>query len=273
MVDHVTYLSPKSFDIWMAEQIIRDTYGDTVSVAEKKKTLLKFGRNTAIGTSYAELWNLPTGETEETHVTTNAITHFSSSSGSDTGSLVIEGHTVSGTGTDAEFTFVIQAVTLAGQTKTALTTPMARVTRAYNDTATNWVGDIHVYEDVAVTAGVPGTATAIHMTVPAGNNQSKKASTTISNLDYWIITSANGSILERNAAYGDIRIEVREVGKVFRERGNFAVNSTGGANAPIVFTPPIIVPKNSDFRLVASADGAGTTIAGWANGYLASVQP
>lgn len=268
----MTYLSPNSFDIWMAEQVILGTYGDTVSVAAKKKTLLKFGRRDNVGTTYRTLWNMPGTADHEAYPTTNAITHFASSDAGDTGSVAIEGHTVSGTGTSAEFTFVTQTVTLAGQTKTALTTPLARVNRVYNPTATEWLGSIYVAQDVTFTGGVPTVDSAVHMRTPAASNQSQKCATTISNLDYWIVTAVAGSILQKTSEFADLRLEVREVGGVFRERFNFAVSSSGGPTTRFEVYPPLIVPKNADIRMVAESGSANTIISAWINGYLAAVQ-
>ena len=268
----MTNLGNRDFDIWMAEQIILDTYGDTVSVAEKKKTLLKFGRRSDVNaTNYRTLWNEPGTADHEVFVTTNAITHFASGSGSDTGDMVVEGHTVSGTGSSAEFTFVVQTVTLAGQTKTALTTPLARCSRVYNPTDTEWVGRIGVAEDVTFTSGIPA-AVGTHMNIPAGNQGSQKAATTISNSDYWIITAVAGSILQKTSEFADLKLEVREVGGVFREKFNFAVSSSGGPTERFDVKPPVIVPKNADVRMVALAGSTNTIVTGWMNGYLASVQ-
>lgn len=269
----MTYFGLSDYDIRMAERIIENTYGDTVSVDAKLKTLLKFGRRDNINASdYRTLWNMPGSGDHEAYLTTDAVTHFASSSTSDTGSMVVEGHTVSGTGTSAEFTFVTQTVTLAGRTKTALTTPLARCSRVANPTDTDWAGDIYVSEDVSYSAGVPGTDSAVHMRVPAGNNQSQKCATTISNADYWIITAVAGSILQKTAEFADLRLEVREVGGVFRERFNFAVSTGGGPTTRFEVYPPTIVPKNADVRMVAIAGSTNTVVTAWINGYLASVQ-
>ena len=267
----MTYIGGIDYHLWMAEQIIEDTYGDTVSVASKKKTLLKFGKSVTVGTTKHTIARLGSGEVNESYVTTNAITHFASSSGSDTGSMYVEGHTVSGTGASAVFTFVTQTVTLAGQTKTALTTPLARVSRVVNPTSTSWVGTIYIARDVSFSSGVPGTANAVHMVVPAGEQQSFKCATTISGTDYWIITAVAGSIFEKASGYAEVRLEVREVGSVFKPKFLFGVSSSGGPTTRFEVYPPVIVPKNADVRMTAIADGANTDISAWANGYLAAV--
>lgn len=265
----MTYLSaPKDFEIWMAEQIIQDTYSDTVSVADKKKTLLKFGNRTDLGsTTRSTIGHLGLAALNETYVTTNAITHFASSSGSDTGDMYVEGHTVSGTGTSAQFTFVTQTVTLAGQTKTALTTPLARVSQVYNSSATDWVGDIYVAEDVAFTAGVP--ASGSHIKVPAGEQTSFKAATTVSNTDYGIIDEWVVTVGKKTNAVVDFRLEIREVGGVFRPK--VFAEASQGETFMLRFEAPIIVPKNADVRVTALASATNVEAGSWFNGYLAKV--
>lgn len=254
-----------TFDLNHAIKVIKDTYGDVVSI--KPKDLLKFGRNTLVGTSWATVASQPAGVLEETFATTNAISHFSSASTSDDGEeMVVEGHTVDGSG---NFTFVAQTVTLDGRTETALTTPLARVTRVYNNGATNWVGPIYVYEDDTVSNGVPQTDAKIHLQTPAAENGSFKGATTISNNDYWIITSVSGSVNKKQTRAVDIELQIRMKGKTFRTVYEFAVASTGTTTFEKQFSPMIIVPSNADVRLRAISSDTNTEVAGSINGYLA----
>lgn len=245
--------------------MIENTYGDIVSIHVKNKDLLKFGRNDAIGTTLATVMTLPTGVLHETYVSTNAIDKFSSSSGSDTGTIVVEGHTISG----GVFTFVSQEVTLVGQAETPLTTPLARVSRVYNSNSTDWVGVIYVYEDDTVTAGVPQTDSKVHLMTRAGENQSDKCATSISDNDYWLVTKVTGECLEKQASFVELHLEVRHEGKVFRDVVDGSASD--GHSWIHDFKPYLIIPKNSDVRLVAVADGAGTQVAGDIEGVLAGV--
>jgi hypothetical protein len=210
---------------------------------------------------------LPASILNETFVSTNAITTISSSSASDTYQLVVEGHTTSDGG--LTFVFVVQTVTLTGQTQVALTTPLARVSRTYNNGSVDSVGDIYIYETDTTTAGVPDTAAKVHLIQQAGVNNSEKASTTISNTDYLILTSFYGDCLEKTAAFATIHLEVRLAGKVFRN--NVDISATTGGRGVHEFKPYLVVPKNSDIRLRAIADGANTDISGGFQGVLASV--
>jgi len=250
------------------EREVLSTYGSQVSISDKAKSLRKFGRNGTVDTALETIWT-PGGN--EVYCTTNAITHFSSSSGSDTQQIIIEGHTVTGTGASAVFTFSVQTVTLSGQTKVALTTPLARVSRAYNDDSTDLVGNIYVYEDDTVTAGVPQTANKLHLQIPAGSNKSFKASTTFSNNDYFALTGMYASVTKSsgNAAV-DFFLEVRFVGKTFTVKEQMTITA-GSAGVELFFDPVIVIPQNADVRIRAVATATNIPCAATFEGYIASV--
>ena len=255
-------------DFWLehALRIIDDTYGVTASVIEKKKDLFKFGRSSQVNsTNYATLMTLPTGTLDETYETGNTITHVSSSVDTDEGEMVVEGHTISGT----DLTFVVQTVTLDGFVKTALTTPLARCTRLYNNTGTAWTGVVYAYEDVSATDGVPGTDAAVHCMIRAGQQQSEKASTSISSVDFWIITEMSSAVLTKTAAFADVVLESRVVGKVFRPLALLAPAS--GTPDRLLLSPYIIVPPNSDIRMRALGSG-NIDVSGTVRGTLAITQ-
>lgn len=252
-------------DFWLnhAIEVIKDTYGDTVSLQAKNKDLLKFGRSTAVTGTKTTLEISPNAN--ETFLTTNAITHISSSNNSDTVPVKIEGHTVDGNG---DFTFSVQEVTLAGQTKTALSTPLARVTRLYNNSigtppanGTELLGNVYVYEDDTVTAGVPNTNAKVHMQVQAGHQNSEKAATTISKNDYWIVTGVYADVLEKISESAEIIFEMRTKGGVFRESFTMSAAKESAGTFRHAF-PYIIVPPNTDVRLRGRSDGTSIEVSG-----------
>ena len=261
----------------LAMRTIESTYGDKVSVYEKGKSLLKFGKhldlNTADGTE--TVWTLGSraGAGNETYTTTNSIDTISSSSTSDTQSITIEGHTVSGTGTDSQFTFVIQTATLNGQNKVTLGTPLARVSRAYNTGTTAFVGDIFVYEDTAITTGVPDDFTKAHLEIRGtiGDTQSFKAATTFSNTDYFICTGGFVSIRRAQSASADFTLEVRGAGSVFRPVARINTNSNGTGAAQINLLPYAVVPKNADVRIRCAVTGNSVEVDGAFQGWIASI--
>jgi len=246
------------------EREIQQTYGDKVSIDRKAKSLIKFGRSAQLGTTSLEtVWTVCG---DEVYVTDNTISHVSSSSGSDTQEVTIEGHTIS----DGEFTFVVQTATLSGQTKVALDTSLARVSRIYNSDSTELVGRVVVYEDTTISGGVPTDETKIHIDIPAGFQQSFKAATTFSKNDYYIITGFYGAVSVKQAGAVDFYLEIRNAGKVFRQAGCFTASSTGGPS-DVSIDPPLIVPKNGDIRIRCETETNNVVAFGIFKGYLAKV--
>lgn len=339
----MAYIGTKDYWLEHAKQIILADYGDSVSVEEKNKDLLKFGFTDQVQTTLTTIMELPSGTYNETYVYRNLITTFSSSSASDTQICRIEGHTVGSdvsvstltqtagtatcttgaahgyasndwvymeganesgyngivqitvtsttqftytvasgtaspatgtiTATNQKKTFVVQDVTMNGQTQVTLGTALARATRAYipsQNRATDMVGTGYIYETDTSTSGVPDTASKVHLILNNGANTSQKASTSISNTDYWIVTGFMAHNLTKQASWLDVRLEVRTLGGVFREVEDISV-SDGSSQGIFIFEPYLIVPKNSDIRLRATADTNGRDAAGSIQGVLAKV--
>lgn len=271
----MTYISQQDPDIQQAIRVVKSTYGDDVSVISKAKNLSKFGRtenaDANVETTVAEFQG---SVVNETYVSTNIIDSISSSDSGDTESVTIEGHTISA----GQLTFVVQSVTLTGQTEATLSTPLCRATRAYNNTSTGTelVGNIYIYDNtgVTLTAGVPDIEAATKLLISAGEQQSYKAATAISNTDYYFITSLHGSILRNNAGAADIWIEIRDVenDNVFRPiTARVAVKSDGGTSTQVDFNPYLIVPKNHDMKILCKSTVANAVIEAGVEGYLAAV--
>jgi len=258
-------------DFWLdhAINVIAATYGDRVSVHTKNKDLLKFGRSEQVHTSTkTTLMTLPTGTFNETYASGNDIISVSSSATADTSlELTIEGHTVDASG---NFTFVTQTATLLGNTEVNLTTPLARCSRLYNSSAQDYAGTIYAYESDTVTAGVPQTGAKVHCEIRAGENNSEKCSTTISNTDYWIITGAYADVLEKTASTAEIMFEIRQKGGVFREVFEMSCSNTSGGTFRSSH-PYVIVPPNADVRMRALASATGTIVSAGMFGVLAKV--
>ena len=250
-----------------AEREIQATFGDVVSIDKKAKSLIKFGKSadlSANGTS--TVWTVGG---HEVYVNDNLITHISSSSAADVYEVLLECHTVSGTGQDAKFSFLTQTVTLQGQTKVALPTPVARVSQVFNNNGVELVGRVTVYEDVAITAGVPNDPTKIHIDIPVGLQGSFKAATTFSDEDYYVLTGGFGSVSLKQNAAADFYLEVREVGKVFVQRA--AVSASSGGPWDIDLDPAVIIPRNADVRITVETDTNNAVVFGVFKGYLAKV--
>lgn len=255
-------------DFWIrhAYHEIVNTYGDLVTT--KGKSLFKFGKNEDLGTSSETIWEQGGNET---YATSDLITHVSSSSGSDTETIYYEGHTSTGSGASTQFTFISDTVTLVGQTKTALPTPVARISRSENQGSTALVGDVYFYEDDTVVTGVPQTASKIHMKIPAGGNNSFKGATTFSNVDYFVLTELHLAVGKKTSATVDFALEVRKVGGLFLPKFQTTLATTGSNSENIEFRPYLIVPKNADVRVVATASTTGVEADCNFEGFLVTV--
>lgn len=250
-------------DYWVqyARNQILDTY--SVTVQDKYKPLFKFGASENLSTTETTLWEQGGQDSinHETLVSTNLITHASSTDGGDTQDLKIEGHTCSG----GDKTFVVQDFTLAGQTKTALSTPLCRSTRVYNNDSTDLAGTVFVYEDVAVSSGAPSDKTKVHLRTR--RNQSQKAATAISSVDYWAITGITLSVNKKTSATVDFYLQIALNGKVFRDQ---YIGSSNSASPPahIPFRPYLIAPANSDIRVTGIASTSSTAASAEIQGFL-----
>ena len=252
-------------DPWMdhAIEVIMSDYGVYVSAQKATKDVLKFGRSRDIETALATLMTLPDDIDNETDASTNIITTVVSSSGSDTGDVVLEGHTIDG----SNFTSAGQTVTLTGQTGASLSTPLARIERGYNAGSTDLVGTISVTEDDTFSSGVPDTDAGVHLQIFAGRNQSEKASLTTASDEYLVVTGFYCDMLTKAASFADVMLEVRLSGKVFRNKP--AISCTNGLRGVHEFKPYFIVPPNSDVRLRGTSDSAsGRDVSGGIQGVI-----
>lgn len=215
-------------------------YGDRVIL--KPKTLFKFGENQDIDVGTIETIWARGGD--ETYVSDNLINRIVSTDTNDTTTVKIEGHTLSG----SDFTFVVQEVTLTGQTPVALPTPIARCSRIYNNSGTELVGSLTVYESVGatVTLGVVTPASLVHCTTILGDQISSKCATTFSSVDYAMITQLTGGPSAKTNAIVQFTLEIREFGGVFRQKYKW---SASGSSVVINLQPYILVPKNADVRI------------------------
>jgi hypothetical protein len=251
-----------------AKEIIFAEDGVRVSVEAKNKDLLKFGRNSLVNTLKSTIMTLPAGIDNEIFVNSNLINTMVSTNPGDTQTVELEGHTISG----GLFTFVVQNVTLTGQTPVALSTPLARVSRIRNRlSATDLLGTIYVTEtDTFSAGGVPNTPSKVHIMVNAGLNNSEKAATTISNNDYWLVTKFYGDCLEKTATYGTVHFEVRLPGGVFFNLVDIAASTNfSGVH---FFEPYVIIKPNSDVRLRALSSAVGKDFSGGIQGVLLTAQ-
>ena len=250
-----------------AEREIYRQFGEVVSIQNKAKSLIKFGKSAALVTgSLQTVWTVGG---DETYVSANVIDSISSSSLTDLQEIYIEGHTVSGSGEDQKFTFVSQVVALNGRTRVALPIPLARVSTAYNNNGSLLTGRVAVYENTALTQAIPPDDTPLPMDIPLGLQESFKAATTFSDKDYFICTGGFGSVSLKQDGAADFYLEIREAGKVFRQVA--AISATSSSPWIIDLDPAVVIPKNCDARIRVETSANGVVVFSNFKGYLAKV--
>lgn len=256
----------RDYDLIQAINVVNSEYSDAVSVLSKKKNLLKFGRRTTVGTGWEALATAQGTETEETLLSSNGITHVVSGASGDNGkTLKLEYHTIS----SGVLTFGVQDVTLDASdatTPVALTTACGRANRSYNTSTSGLTGPIYYYE------GGTRTDANTHLVIPAGENQTQKAQTAISDNDYWFISSISVTCLAKTTKYVEARLEAKPTTQSYWRpvSQTFAVTDTTGTVAFPV-KPYIIVPSNYDVRLAVRTNTSSVDVAGGFSGYLAIV--
>jgi len=90
-------------------------------------------------------------------------------------------------------------------------------------------GDLYVYEDDTITAGIPDTATKVRGHIFNGNNQSLMSHFTIPHGKTGYITSCSAGISKKKDGLSNVRMYFREFEKVFQVKGTETVSSTGSS--------------------------------------------
>lgn len=247
-----------------AEREVYNQFGVDVSIDAKAKSLFRFGKTGIMTLANQTVWTLGN---HENYLTSNLITHISSSSASDTQTIQIESHTIDGNG---DFTFVVQTVTLNGQNKVALPTPVARISSAENSNSHDLVGRVLVYEDTTIVAGVPSDLTKVHIDIPQGKNHSFKAATTFDKETFAFITQGFGAVGNKQTANVEFQLEIRKKGGIFTTQAAIVAGSASG-NFSVNLDPVAIIPANSDVRITATSDNAGAEAFVNFNLYMAKV--
>lgn len=232
---------------------IKGDYGKTVSIRDKRKPLIKFGRNDDIDANVEELVWLSGGF--ETLPTDNIIDEIVSDNAADTQEVVVEGHVLE----NGVLIFKIQTVTLNGTTPVTLNPALIRATRLYNNDTFDFSGIVTVSDS---------TNSNDHLTTSGENNQSLKCAATIQDKNYWILTQLTASVNRQNSRSVDFRLKTKEFGKVFRTRLPFSCHSQSGTIV-IDLDPCIVVPANADVIIAATSSGDNTSVNASIAGYLA----
>ena len=200
----------------------------------------KFGRNPDIDTGtdpedvweFGGLYTFPDNSGEQMYI--------SSSSGSDTETIHIEG-------LDSNFNRKTVNIQLSGQTKTLIPDGIfSRVFRVYTVSDTALLGDVYVYTDSAVSSGVPDTASTVKAVVSPENQQTLMSIYTIpAGYHGWIVEiygiCSKVSGVTNPAA--DMKLMIKEYNKVLRTQYTCEFTDTLYKDD---FSIPLILPEKTD---------------------------
>jgi hypothetical protein len=181
-----------------------------------------------------------------TYSTTADIDSISSSSASDTQDINVQG-------LDSNWDLVSQTVTLTGQTRKALTTPLIRIFRMYNDNGTPLVGTVYCYVNTTISGGVPTTPGPIRAIIDISEEQTLMALYTIPNGKTGFLVSGDIGLYSKLAGYSHGHFAIRKFGKVFRTQRTFGLSTTGTTSRQFDFRIPLPIPAKTDIRVRADS--------------------
>lgn len=201
-----------------------------------------FGQNPAVGGTLEDIWAFGARHTE---ISTAAALKVSSSSGSDTFDVTIEG-------LDADWNPQTVTQTLAGQAETEVGSGKTwiRVFSMRNVGAVAAVGDVYCYLDDTVTAGVPQTQGKVQLKMPIGFERSMAARLSVPLGKVGRIVQISAFISA--AAASEIRLMYRPFGKVAEIQHVLNVYQNGET---IPYVLPLECAAKSDVFFLAKGNG------------------
>lgn len=186
------------------------------------------------------------------------IDSISSSSTSDTGDVEIQG-------LNTDYNLTIQTITITGQTRKALTTDLVRVFRIKNVGSSDFVGVPYIYENTAISTGVPTDKTKVRALVQIGNNQTLMSVYTIpagytGYMFEFDASGANGTF--NNLGQSIIKLYARPYGGVFQLKRIIALNSAGDSFPEKSWEVPEKFAEKTDIELRVNTSVDASAIAG-----------
>ncbi|MGW8256929.1 MAG: hypothetical protein ACWGMZ_05540 [Thermoguttaceae bacterium] len=204
-----------------------------------------------------DVWSY-TGQDFFTLSTTADIDTLSSSSAADVGAA----YTMLVKGLDANYTPVNQFVVPNGQNKVTLTTPLIRVYQVINVGTTPTAGDIYLYVDTAIVAGVPTDTTKVRGFSSIDEQSFSTSLVTVPDGHYGILRGIAMSLIKKTATLVQIYTVQKLYNGVIQERPIVALNTNGTSAYVRQFEFGGTAPPRTDFWLRAESDSpdVGVTI-------------
>jgi len=188
--------------------------------------------------------------------TTAAIDTVSSSNAVDAVDVVVQG-------LDANWDEVLQTVTLNGQNKVTLATPLIRCYRAYNVGTVDLVGDMYIYEDTPIINGVPVDDTKVRARITDGNNQTLMCIYTVPANHTAFFKAGYVALSEKKNANASFTWRARTFGSVFAVKSKIGLMATGSSHWSYTYGVPVVLPEKTDILIrCESTDQSDLAVSG-----------
>ena len=200
----------------------------------------KFGYNEDVDSGNEDVWVYGG---PYTYSTTADIDRLSSSDDGDTQNIILQGQKL-------DYTEVTQTATLTGQTPVALTTPMRRIYRMYNNSATAIAGTVYCFVDGATTNGVPDTASDVRAVINNGDGQTEMCLYTVPKGKQGFVYRIQSSIDKSSGNYAVNTFDIRLPGKDWRLQNRMIPIGTGINSVSKEFNGSLgPYPEGTDMRI------------------------
>ena len=189
------------------------------------------------------------------------IDSVSSSNAAETGMLMVEGLDINGLR-------VTQTITINGQTRVALTTPLWRVYRAANitpnsgaDRSIGFLGVVYIYVNTALSGGVPVDTTKVMTIVNNGNNQTLMSHYTVPVNETAVSMGGSNRIIKKGTASVIMNAYIRTYGTPFRKINVGSLSTVGTSVGVEQRFVPGVFPGRSDIVITGDSDTNGVGVA------------
>lgn len=163
-------------------------------------------------------------------------------------------------GLNSNYEEITQTITLNGQNKVTLTTPLLRVFRMKNIGSVDLLGNIYIYPDTAITAGVPDDTSNVRAIINNSNNQTEMAIYTVpaGKTGYMRSFYATTAGASKDTNY-IIKLKQRPFGQVFQLKHRSSLADNGTSNFNHKYYEPEVIPEKSDVVITAEMTATGAT--------------
>lgn len=225
-----------------------------------KTSYHKFGEAPNFDTSdlYVTIWDGSDddgiNEMVYNYSTSAIIDSISSSNNGDTQDMEIEG-------LSADYVFLIQTITLTGQTRKALDTNLIRVFRMRNVGSADLAGDCYCYEDTELSVGIPILTNKIRAIARLEHNQTLMAVYTIpAGKTGYMRTWYAGISGAKKTSIHIIHLAAREFGGVFQTKHVSSIVAIGSSQIQHIYEEPKVFLEKTDVEIHVNTDEDAASI-------------